>query len=304
MQRLLAVYNPHSSNYRRVESEVLSRLPELKSTMIGKFAIEKAPFEQNVARLRKILRAGDLVIVAGGDATAAVTINAILESGKDVTLGVLPYGNFNDLARTLGTMHPSDIFDTKHQVKKLHPLDITVDGKHWRYASCYVTAGMTAEAVELFDEPKFRAYMQKGHKSSWRSYLALAKWYFKHRRQKAFVPDFRLNGGPVQTGLSDYCALSGRSMCRVMRGGDDYLKPRTFQSAAYRLTSFPRLFVLMARSILHRTPGTATTRDCLEFTAPATIELQAEGEYHVFRDIRTITIEKPNKFINVITTRH
>lgn len=301
MKRLLAVYNPHSTNYCRVEREVLSRLPSLKSTMIGKFTIEKAPFEHNVARLKRILRDDDLVVVAGGDATAAVTVNAIMESGKDVTLGVLPYGNFNDLARTLGTMHPSDIFDTEHQVKKLYPLDITVDGKHWRYASCYVTAGMTAEAVELFDEPKFRAYMQKGHKSSWRSYLALAGWYFKHRRKKTFIPDCTINGGPVRSGLSDYCALSGRSMCRVMKGGSDYLQPKTFRSAAYRLTSFPRLFILMTRSILHRTPGTETTHDCLEFTDPATIELQAEGEYHTFHDVRTITVKKPNKSIKVIT---
>lgn len=301
MQRLLAVYNPHSSNYRRVESEVLSRLPSLKSTMIGKFSIEKAPFERNVARLKKVLRDGDLVIAAGGDATAAVTVNAILEAGKDVTLGVLPYGNFNDLARTLGTMHPSDIFDAKYQVKKLYPLDISVDGTHWRYASCYVTAGMTAEAVELFDEPKFRAYMQKGHKSSWRSYLALAGWYFKHRRGKTFIPDCTINGGPVQSGLSDYCALSGYSMCRVMRGGRDYLKPRVFRSAAYRLTSLPRLVVLMVRSILYRTPGTETTCDRIEFTAPATIELQAEGEYHTFHNIHTITVEKPDQHIKVIT---
>lgn len=301
MKRLLAVYNPHSSNYRRVEGEVLSRLPSLKSTMIGKFAIEKAPFERNVSRLKRVIRDGDFIVVAGGDATAAVTVNAVMESGKDVTLGVLPYGNFNDLARTLGTMRPSDIFDADYQVQRLYPLDIAVDGQHWRYASCYVTAGMTAEAVELFDEPKFRAYMQRGHKSSWRSYLALAGWYFRHRHRKIFVPECTINGRPTEPRLSDYCALSGRSMCRVMRGGRDYLKPRVFRSAAYRLTSFPRLFILMARSILHRTPGTETTRDVIDFVAPATLELQAEGEYQIFRDIRQITVEKPGKYIKVIT---
>ena len=304
MQRLLLVYNPHSSNYVRVKDEVISRASKIKGYMIGKFTIKKAPFEENVKALKKVLRDGDIVIAAGGDATAAVTANAILESKKDVTLGVLPYGNFNDLARTLGTMKYNDIFGDQNRLFegsiKLYPLDIIVDGKHWRYATCYVTAGMTAEAVELFDEPKFRKYMQKGHKSSWRSYLKLAEWYFKNRHKKVFIPPFTLNGKPTKKGISDYCALSGRSMCRVMKGGDDYLKPKVFRSENCRLINFWRLAKLMTISIFKRTPGTETTSDLLEFLEPATIELQAEGEYKIFRNVKTILIKKPDQYIKVI----
>lgn len=316
MQRILIVYNPNSSQYIHVKNDFLSKLPKLKSTTIGKFAIEKAAFEYNVSRLKTILKDGDIVISAGGDATAAICVNAILDSGKYATLGVLPYGNFNDLARTLGTMKKEDILDFINRtgdalgliddradpchIEKLYPLDIIVDGKHWRYASSYVTIGMTAEAVELFDEPKFRKEMQKGRKSSWRSYLALAKWYFKNRHKKDFIPEFTLNGSPTKKHISDYCALSGRSMCRVMKGGDDYLKPKIFRSETCQLTSFPKLFVLMAKSILFRTPGTETTRDVLAFRQPATIELQAEGEYQVFRGVKKVEVKKPAKFINVI----
>ena len=333
MKRILIVYNPNSSNYVRVRDEVLSRVTELKSYMVGKFAIKKAPFKTNVSALKKILKDGDLVIAAGGDATAAVTANAILESGRDVTLGVLPYGNFNDLARTLGTMKFNDIKmaiegglsrgsgawqgeDERHDPcgdrgrgrapRKatsitLYPLDIIVDGKHWRYATCYVTMGMTAEAVELFDEPKFRKYMQKGHKSSWRSYLALAKWYFKNRHKKQFIPDFKLNGTLQPKKTSDYAAVSGRSMCRVMKGGNDYLKPVVFRSVTDRLANFWRLSKLMAISIFSRTPGTETKGDTIDFLQPATVELQAEGEYEVFENVKTIRVEKPaDKFIKVI----
>lgn len=299
MQRLLLIYNPHSSNYRRVRDEVIFRVMKLNGYMIGKFAIEKIPFEENVKNLKKVLRSGDIAIAAGGDATAAVTANAILESKKDVTLGVLPYGNFNDLARTLGTMKYDDDF-LKQKVKKLYPLDIIVDGKHWRYATCYVTAGMTAEAVEVFDEPKFRKYMQKGHKSSWRSYLKLAEWYFKNRRKKVFLPPFTLNGKPTKNGISDYCALSGKSMCRVMKGGDDYLKPKVFRSENCRLINFWRLSKLMMISMFKRTPGTETKEDLLEFLAPATVELQAEGEYKTFQNVKTILVKKPGQYIKVI----
>ena len=330
MQRLFFIYNPYSSNYVRVKDEVLSHVAEFNSYMVGKIAIKKAPFETNVTAIKKILKDGDIVIAVGGDATAAVTVNAILESGKDVTLGVLPYGNFNDLARTLGTMKYEDIYtflksgrvtppegaphfgpvgeeavagpaqNTADRLKSLYPLDIIVDGKHWRYATCYVTMGMTAEACELFDEPKFRKSMQKGHRSSWRSYLALVKWYFKNRRKKQFIPEFSLNGCPQHRKTSDYAALSGRSMCRVMKGGDDFLKSKTFRSMTDRLTNFWRLFKLMARSILIRTPGYDTTGDLIEFINPSTVELQAEGEYHTFKDVSKIEIRKGLECLKVI----
>lgn len=331
MQRLLLIYNPQSSQYVRVKDEVISRASKLNGYLIGKFAIKKVPFEENVKDLKKVLQDGDIAIAAGGDATAAVAANAILESKKDVTLGVLPYGNFNDLARTLGTMKYEDIFEgqkglfagpaepgkasmsaarpwrraertqpKKSHFARLYPLDIVVDGKHWRYATCYVTAGMTAEAVELFDEPKFRKYMQKGHKSSWRSYLKLAGWYFKNRHKKVFLPPFTLNGKPTKKGISDYCALSGKSMCRVMKGGDDYLKPKVFRSENCRLINFWRLFKLMAISILKRTPGAETKEDLIEFLEPATVELQAEGEYKKFQNVSKILIKKPDQHIKII----
>ncbi len=268
--------------------------------MVGKYEVEPTDVDKNAAKFAQLLKDGDLVISAGGDATGIVASNAILKSGKDVTLAVLPYGNFNDLARTLGTKTVDDVFSKDFVTKKLYPLEIYVDGKFFRYATCYVTLGMTAEACELFDEPTFRKEMQKGRKSSWRSYLALAKWYFKNRHKKEFIPQFTVNGKPTKNKASDYCAISGRSMCRVMRGGDDYLKPKVFRSETCRLINFWNLTKLMAASILKRVPGTDTTGDTLEFIKPATVELQAEGEYHVFKDIKTIEIKKGAKCLKVI----
>ncbi len=308
MQRLLVAYNPNSSQYVHARDEVLLPVSQLKGVMVGKFAIKKAPFETNLKEFKKVLKDGDIVIATGGDATAAVAANAILESKKDITLGVLPYGNFNDLARTLKTMRTdkfirhlsSDINTISSQAKQLYPLEVIIDDKHWRYAMCYVTIGMTAESVELFDEPKIRKKMQEGHRSSWRSYLQLAGWYFKNRHKKTFIPEFKLNGRLQDSRISDYAAVNGRSMARVMRGGDDYLKPGIFRSEVERTISFPKLFVLMAKSILLRVPGTTTKGDVIEFLAPATVELQAEGEYKVFENIRKIEIRKSDRPLKVI----
>lgn len=300
MRRLLIVYNPRSSRFVDVEKEVLSKARELKGYMVGKYEVEPTDVDKNATKFAKLVKDGDLVLAAGGDATGIIASNGIIKSGKDATLAVLPYGNFNDLARTLGTKTFEDIFKKENEVKKLYPLEIYVDGKFFRYATCYVTIGMTAEVCEIFDEPKFRKKMQKGSKSSWRSYIALSKWYFKNRHKRVFIPQFTINGKPAEKKASDYCALSGKSMCRVMKGGDDYLKPKIFRSMNRKLTSFPRLFVLMAKAIFVRTPGQDTTGDVLEFLEPATIELQAEGEYRVFKDIKKIEIKKGDKCLKVI----
>ena len=301
MPRLVIVYNPNSTNYKRVKTEILDQKTELfEDYNLHEYTIKKIGFENNVKNLKKELKDKDLVLALGGDATAAITANAILHSKKDATLAVLPYGNFNDLARTLNTMNLKNI-NLKSKPLKLYPLEIYVDGNFWRYATCYVTIGMTAEAVELFDAPKFRKYMQKGHKSSWRSYLELAKWYFKNRHKKVFLPEFTINGKKTVKKASDYAALSGKSMCRVMKGGDDFKKPYIFRSKALKTISFPRLFILMAKSILIRTPGDETKGDLLEFKNKATVELQAEGEYQIFKDVQKIEVKKGTKCLKVIT---
>lgn len=316
MKRLIIVYNPNSSQYVHVKEEILARVNELNGFAVGKFAIKKVSFEKNVESFAKILEDKDIVLIAGGDGTASVAVNGILKSDKDIKMMVLPYGNFNDLARTLGTARvtagggPPKCFSLEKilggeagRTRPYYPLEIFVDGKFWRYATCYVTIGMTAEAVEIFDEPKIRKKLQKGHKSSWRSYAQLAAWYFKNRRKKVFLPEFKVNGVLQKKKTSDYAAVNGKSMCRVMRGGEDYLDAKIFRSMTEKTISFPRLFMLMARSILKRVPGKETTGDVLEFSEPATVELQAEGEYQVFKNVRKIEIRKGKKCLKVMQKR-
>jgi len=85
-----------------------------------------------------------------------------------------------------------------------------------------------------------------------------------------------------------------------MKGGYDYQVPKKFRSMTDRLANFWRLTKLMTKSILVRTPGTETTKDVLEFLQPATVELQAEGEYQTFENIKKIEIKKSDKYIKVI----
>ena len=301
MRRLFLIYNPRSSRYADVKQDVLDRVRSLKGYIIGKYEVASTNIDDNIAKFSKLLKDGDLVISAGGDATGVIAANSILRSRKDVTLAVLPYGNFNDLARTLGTKTLDDIIAGPIQnTAKLYPLEITVDGKFFRYATCYVTIGMTASAVYIYDQPKMRKKLKTNFGRKVISYTELASWYFKHRHKHTFIPEFSLNGIPQPIKTTDYAAINGRSMARVMKGRTDYLDPQRFRSETDRLASFWRLFKLMARSILYRVPGTDTTSDILEFKQLATITLQAEGEHQVFKSIHKIEIKKGVKCLKVI----
>ena len=298
MKRVLVVYNPRSSRFKDVRKEVLDVLVAKDGIMVGKYEVVNTDVDDNARKFAKIVQDGDLVLAVGGDATAVIAANGILMSEKKATLSVLPYGNFNDLARTLGTKKIADVFEAAK--KKRWPLEILVDGKHFRYATCYVTIGMTAEAVELFDDEKVRKKMQRGSKSSWRSYLQLANWYFKNRKKKMFLPEFKLNGVLMDKRISDYAALNGRSMARVMKGGDWFMRSRVFWSETGKLTNFWNLFVLMVKSVLVKTPGKETSGDIIEFVEPATVELQAEGEYRMFKKVKKIEIRKAEKCLRVV----
>ena len=303
MRRLLIVYNPRSSQAAEVEKEALAKARKLTGFMVGKYEVERTNVDKNAAKLAKLLKDGDLVLAAGGDATATIAVNGVLLSEKDASLAVLPYGNFNDLARTLRTKSFEQIFENQElekSVRKLYPLEIIVDGKFFRYATCYTTIGMTAEAVEIYDRPEVRKKLKKNFGRKISSYVSLAEWYFKNRHQKQFLPEFYLNGKLQDKRVSDYAAVNGRSMARVMKGGEDYLKPKTFRSETDRLTNFWRLFRLMFLSIFMRVPGTETKGDVLDFVKPATVEIQAEGEYKVFKNVKKIEIRKAEKWLKVV----
>ena len=298
MQRILIIYNPRSSRYADVCTEVLNKTTDLKGYLVGKYEVAPTNLDDNIAKLFKLLKDGDLVISAGGDATGIIASNAILKSNKDVTLAVLPYGNFNDLARTLGTKNLMDI--NFEQSSKLYPLEIYIDGKFFRYATCYVTIGMTAEAVQLYDSPKMRAKLKSKFGRKVSSYTDLSKWYFKNRHKHVFIPEFKLNGILQPAKTTDYAAVNGRSMARVMKGGEDFRGPTYFRHETDRLASFYRLMKLMLRSIFSRIPGSPTDSDTLEFTEPATVTLQAEGESTQFKNIKKIEIRKSPKCLKVI----
>jgi len=50
----------------------------------------------------------DRVIAVGGDGTIQEVVNGLMEAGAEISLGIVPGGNGNDLARSLGLPHRAD----------------------------------------------------------------------------------------------------------------------------------------------------------------------------------------------------
>lgn len=296
---MMIVYNPRSSGYGRVRREVIEVAYGMRGWMVGKYEVRDTDVDDNARRLAKILVDGDLVVAAGGDGTASIAVNGVLISGRRVRVGVLGYGNFNDLARTFGAKSLGDVVGGK--TEKVWPLEAVVDGRRWRWAVGYFTIGMFAEATEVFDEDEQRKKLQTGRRGAVFSWGIMVGWYFRNRRRE-FLPRFRLNGVGVVKNTTDYVAVNGRWMARLMQGRRWY-RGKTFWSEVAGLASFWRLAVLMVRSILWRVPGRVTGGDVLEFVRPATVEIQGEGEYRVLRGVRKIEIRKGEKWLEIVSVR-
>ena len=308
-RRVFVVYNPRSSKAIYVRESVIKPLQDIPGVMFGKYEVKPTDVDDNAAELSKILDDGDIVITAGGDGTATIGLNGCMLSGKEVRFMAVPFGNFNDMARTL----------KKASGKELYPLEAKIDGQHYRYAACYFTIGMFAESTEIFDADKTRKKLRKGNKGIMFSIRTLVKWYFKNKR-RIFISPFSYSSttkvfdknGVYQVrvklmnvdetrGISDYLAVNGLSVAKMMKGGKKYFSHQSdFLSTTGKLNSFFRLVPFMIKSVLFRIPANVTTEDVLTFPAYGDIEIQAEGEYKRLTHVGKIVITKSEKSLKIL----
>ena len=297
-QRVLIVFNRRASNYRLVDKEVLRKAPEGHQT----YAVRPTNVNDNAEKLAKRIEDGDLVISAGGDGTATVAVNGIMLSGKDARLAVLPYGNFNDMARAFGTKNLRDILEAGEEtVEEAWPMEMLVDGEHFRYGVCYFTVGMFAEATEIFDLKDNRDYLKAKKGSISYSLRVLMAWYFQNVK-KEFLPKFTLNGKKIAKGTSDYMAINNVSVARFMKGRRWYWG-KMFSSVTLRGTDLKELVKFMMRAVLFGIPGREVKEDKLIFNEYADVEIQGEGEYVRLIGVKKIEVRKAEKSLKVISLR-
>ncbi|MFV0485023.1 MAG: diacylglycerol/lipid kinase family protein [Candidatus Saccharimonadales bacterium] len=300
MKRLMLVYNPRSSRFQDVEREVIEKARHLKGWMLGKFEVTNTDVDDNAARLARVLKDGDLVIAAGGDATATIALNGIMKSGyPEIRFGVVGFGNFNDMYRSFGKLKFEQILEQK-TAKKAYPLECIIDDSHFRYGMCYFTIGMFAEACAVFDDPKVRKKLRsKRKKSVVFSILALAKWWMKHHKSE-FLPEFTIENKHYKN-KSDYVAVNAPSMAKILHGRPFFLKKQIFRSVTGNLASFCGLMRIIVPSVLHQVPGSPSKGDVFMLEKPAKVMIQAEGEYKKVSVNEKIEVKKSTRPVWVIT---
>ena len=296
VKRIIIAYNPRSSKHLKIQEEVIKPAQKLKGYMVGKFEVKSAPVDENVKALSKILVDGDLLIAAGGDGTATVGLNAIMKSSADVILGVLGYGNFNDFARMVKSRNLAQVIADYEQenIKKLYPLEAWLDGKLWRYGACYFTIGMFAESTEVFDKPSTRKALRRGKKSLVFSVIQLARWYFESKR-KDFLAMHEKN-------VSDVLFVNGKTVAKIMKGGDYWQNSQEFFVSYGRLKNFIRLCGFMFKSMFTKMPGhVVKTEAKVAFSELKEFEIQAEGEFAKVR-AKELIVRKNSLGVKVVVS--
>lgn len=292
--RIVVVYNPRSSQAKLVRGEVLAKVPEAT-----RYEVEKTNVDDNGKKLAKVLRDGDLVVTVGGDATATIGINGCMQSGRDVVFAALPYGNFSDVARMLGVGSIEEIL-AGAPTNEIYPLEILVDDKHWRYGVGYFTAGLLAEATEMFDKREVRRGLRKGKRNLLGQLFRAMGWYGKSRKRDFLPKSYKYNGSVVKN-TTDMIAMNTGRMSRVMRGKSMIFDKREFRAGVAKSGTWLAMIWFGTRSVLARVPLKNTTRAVMEFEDVTEIEVQGEGEYKRVK-AKKIEVRKDGRGLKVVTT--
>lgn len=291
MRRIIIVYNPTASQAERVAREVLRK--KIPGFVVGKVKISGKGFDENVENLAELIVDEDLVVAVGGDGTASVVVNAVMRCmARNVVVAALPYGNFNDMARKYGTRSIEEVVEkySRGEIIFSRPLEVFINGGHFRYAECYCSVGMMAEATKVFDEPEVRERITK-KKGIFRwlsSIFTLAGWYFRNKKRR-FVAEKR---------YSDYLFTNGGKVAATMKSGEE--QNEKFLSYQGELNKFFRLMGFMIKSILHKIPGEYSRGEIIKFGEPREVAVQVEGECVKLGEVKEIAVRKAGKRIRVV----
>lgn len=302
-RRLVIAYNPHSSRAAKVKELVFERLEEA-GYKYDTIEVKKASLADNVARLKDLIKPGDVIISAAGDGSAhAVAASVIAANQPNVALGFLAFGNFNDLPNVLNSkksrQDPVELLATSTEAEAF-PLEVQTNGRPLRFAMLYATIGWTAEVASYFDDDKNRA--GRASLGTLSNYLRVTKYYFKSRRVAAELPLPPVGKGKPST---DLLFVNGPRLAHVFQtGGRFYLRP-DFLFVPLNVRTLTHNLPLIVRSVaLHKAKGEIASEKQIDFTEPVNITVQCDGEVDVLKSVKTIVVKKLDHPINILTSVH
>ena len=305
--RVVVVANSRSSQAKKVELEALrpikdaifgrnqSQSKEISNVTLVQYEVLPTDVDDNALKLSEVLKDDDILLTLGGDGTATIGVNAAFLSGKKVKYYTMPFGNFNDIARTARKARGSTVYG----------LEAKIDGEHFRFALCYFTLGMLAESTEVFDESRVREKLRKRNGRLLFSLVVLFKWFVGNHRKK-FVPKFRYEmdgnrAGVEMVGISDVIILNGESMAKILRGGNYYLGEKFLMRCASLQNFFAMTWFMICGFFGIKGEQSKLMRLIFEEeggTQP--IEIQAEGEYRRIEKMKSLEFRKTKEALQIL----
>lgn len=139
MKKVMLIYNPYSGEKAIVNKlDVVVEVHQKYGYFMELVRINK---ETNLNEIfREIQGVYEYILVAGGDGTVDSVVNAMKESGKEYTLGILPTGTANDFAKHIGI--PSDIREACEKIINSEPCNVDLGKINNKYFVNVASTGL------------------------------------------------------------------------------------------------------------------------------------------------------------------
>lgn len=291
-RRLVVVQNETSTRAENVQPDI----DHLRDTGVSfeVFWTPSADPKRNTDDFAAFVRPGDLIYSAAGDGTANQVANAVLQAGvaQDTLLVFGPYGNFNDGARSFGSVSLPDIVAGRYNQVDFQPIETYLNGESQPDTIFYSTLGWTAFVASKFMSENREAMRSSGTKTA-RSLATAALLYASDGRQK--LSKFSLNGTPIDYEYSDVLARNSPIMAKLVRGRDYTADPTVFGSRGLNVADLVGSAPYLLGSAIGQSPDVPTNVLRIDFEQARDTWFMQDGESQLVTDLaQYIALKRPD----------
>ena len=148
MKKVRFIYNPYSGeNIISHELDKVMKLHQEKGYQVVPYRIQK---DKDIDEAFDIIdKDYNYVLVAGGDGTVDSVVNAMMNRGIDLPIGILPVGTANDFGKFIGI--PSDVTKACNQILESEPKAVDIGKINDKYFINVASSGLFTDVSQKTD---------------------------------------------------------------------------------------------------------------------------------------------------------
>lgn len=148
MKKVRFIYNPYSGeNIILHELDKVMKLHQEKGYQVVPYRIQK---DKEIDEAFDIIdKDYNYVLVAGGDGTVDSVVNAMMNRGIDLPIGILPVGTANDFGKFIGI--PSDVTKACNQILESEPKAVDIGKINDKYFINVASSGLFTDVSQKTD---------------------------------------------------------------------------------------------------------------------------------------------------------